>query len=289
MRERVLMRPGELAAALPAGPLVLDVTVDLKPARFDGDYRVRSGREGWLRGHVPGSAHVDLLTEFTEPGRAYHFARPSADAIADGLARLGAGPGRGIVVYDEGRMQWAARAWWMLRCAGVEARILDGGLAAWTAEGHRVETVSSGQPDPATGPVTGAGYDGWADRDEVSAISVGNRPGTLVCALSSDQFDGSSPTRYARRGHIPGSRNLPSSAMLSAEDHTVLPDRNVADAAASSLAGADSPVVVYCGGGISACVTALGLTLAGYPGVKVYDGSLEEWTADPSLPVAVGR
>jgi thiosulfate/3-mercaptopyruvate sulfurtransferase len=44
-------------------------------------------------------------------------------------------------------------------------------------------------------------------------------------------------------------------------------------------------VIVYCGGGVSASLTALGLVLAGHTRVSVYDGSLEEWSADPSLPL----
>jgi thiosulfate/3-mercaptopyruvate sulfurtransferase len=81
--------------------------------------------------------------------------------------------------------------------------------------------------------------------------------------------------------------NLPSRDLLGA-DHTLLPDERVSELAATALAGAESPLVIYCGGGISASLTALALTLGGRRDIKIYDGSLEEWTADPSLPVATG-
>ncbi|MEJ2861611.1 sulfurtransferase [Actinomycetospora flava] len=274
MREQVLVTPAELAASQDE-VVVLDVTVDLGPARFDGDYRVASGRGGWERRHVPGSRHVDLLTELVDPAGAHHFAHPSRAELLAGLARLGVGDRR-IVLYDEGRMQWAARAWWVLRCAGVASRVLDGGLAAWVAGGHPVEEGDAGTaPTPGAPPPVGEPYDGWADRDEVAAVSAGERPGTLVCALTPEQFAGTVPSRYARRGHIPGSRNLPAASLLT-------PERAVRPAA---LADAADPLVVYCGGGISACLTALGLTLAGHRHVEVYDGSLEEWAADPALPL----
>jgi thiosulfate/3-mercaptopyruvate sulfurtransferase len=44
-------------------------------------------------------------------------------------------------------------------------------------------------------------------------------------------------------------------------------------------------VVTYCGGGIAATSVALSLALLGYDNVKVYDNSLTEWAADPSLPM----
>lgn len=48
-------------------------------------------------------------------------------------------------------------------------------------------------------------------------------------------------------------------------------------------------VRLYCGGGISASANALALASVGVRDVRVYDGSLEEWSADPGLPlVAAG-
>jgi thiosulfate/3-mercaptopyruvate sulfurtransferase len=47
------------------------------------------------------------------------------------------------------------------------------------------------------------------------------------------------------------------------------------------------PVIAYCGGGISATVDVFALSLLGRNDVKLYDGSLTEWSADPSLPLVV--
>jgi thiosulfate/3-mercaptopyruvate sulfurtransferase len=47
-------------------------------------------------------------------------------------------------------------------------------------------------------------------------------------------------------------------------------------------------VLLYCGGGISASANALTLAEIGTTAVRIYDGSLEEWSADPRLPLETG-
>ncbi|MFJ3673259.1 sulfurtransferase [Streptomyces sp. NPDC090106] len=296
--------PGDSHLSRPAPVLLLDTTVVLAPPEHDGDYRSRSGQEGWREVHIPGSLHVDLLTRFTDPGAPYHFAHPSRDAVRRELAALGATEDTVVVLYDQGATQWAARLWWVLRDAGIPARVLDGGLPAWTragrptvaAEGRDRTEVSPGQPPshaqrdpfPRAAAADASRQSLWAGKHEVLAISEGRAVGTLVCALGPAHFDGTAPTRYSRRGRIPASVNLP------AHDATVPDGRLLTGGALTSYADRlrvddrGGPVVIYCGGGISASLTALALTLAGAGEVLLYDGSLEEWTADERLPLLTG-
>lgn len=277
----------ELAALLgrPDAPVVLDVTVLLAPARFDGDYRPESGESLWREAHLPGSRHVDLLTTLSDTSGSLHFTRPSADGLAADLGTLGITPDSSVVLYDQGGATWASRVWWLLRGVGVDARILDGGFARWTALGLPVESGEPTAAEPVQVPSSALADRGlWVDRGEVAAIAAGRAPGTLVCALAPAQFAGAENTRYSRRGHIPGSRNLSAKSML--DDRGLLREADeLAALAAAALAGVDRPLVIYCGGGISACLTALGLVLAGHDTVQVYDGSIEEWSADPTLPM----
>ncbi|MGW4481293.1 sulfurtransferase [Rhodococcus triatomae] len=277
----------EVAALLggPEAPIVLDVTVLLAPARFDGDYRPESGESLWREAHLPGSRHVDLLTTLSDTASALHFTRPAPDRLAADLAALGIGPDSSVVLYDQGGATWAARVWWLLRGVGVDARILDGGLAGWTALGLPVESGAPAPRMPVGAPAAALTDRGlWVDRAEVEEIVAGRAPGTLVCALAPVQFTGAEPTRYSRRGHIPGSRNL--SAKTVVDDRGLLRSRGELVALAEAAVGErEEPLVVYCGGGISACLTALGFVVAGHDAVQVYDGSIEEWSADPSLPM----
>ncbi|OQR62477.1 sulfurtransferase [Streptomyces maremycinicus] len=268
--------------------VVLDATVLFPSPRHDGDHRCASGREGWLRRHLPGSRHADLTGDFTDPAASCHFTAPGPEALAGALARVGVGEGSAVVVYDTGGGIWAARLWWMLRAISVPAAVLDGGLAAWESAGRPLASGDGPVPVPEVTPVTPVPRPGvWTDVHEVEAISRGERPGTLVCALPAGGFDGSVPTRYSRRGHIPGSRSLPGRELLDAEGR-LLPAADLAARVGAGLDPTDTPVVLYCGGGVSAAGVALALTLLGREDVSLYDGSLEEWSKDPARPLETG-
>lgn len=275
------------------GLIVLDATALLPSPRHDGDHRSRSGRAEWAERHIPGSRHADLTGELSDQGARYHFAVPAPEALAAALQRLGVRDGSKVVAYDSGGGIWAARLWWMLRSISVPAAVLDGGWQAWEAGGHpiaRGDETGGGETSatPVTGPLTPVPRSGmWTGIETVRAVSRGERPGTLVCALPPGGFDGSAPTRYSRRGHIPGSLSLPGRGLLDGTGR-FLPAAELAERVGTVLKDEESPVILYCGGGISAAGAALALTLLGRQDITLYDGSLEEWSQDPSRPLVTG-
>lgn len=267
--------------------VVLDATVLLPSPQFDGDYRVASGYDGWLQAHIPGSRHADLLTALADTQASFSFALPAPDALVQGLAALGAGVDKTLVIYDRADGFWAARLWWMLRGVGIEASVLDGGFNAWRQaglpeHGGPEASIAAVQPWPIN-----RRPQAWIDRVGVEAIVAGQAPGVLICALGAALFDGSAATRYARRGHIPGSRNLPARNLFDAHGR-YLPKDALALAIGPTLLHSEGPLVLYCGGGISAAANALALTLLGRQDITLYDGSLQEWAADARLPMTTG-
>ncbi|WP_411959521.1 sulfurtransferase [Pseudomonas sp. s4] len=285
----ILIAPNALQQALQQpGLVVLDTSVELAAAQFEGDYRVASGYTAWLAEHIPTSRHADLTRELADTSASYSFALPSPAAAGEALARLGITGAGQIVLYDRHDGFWAARLWWMLRSMGIAASVLDGGLKAWRqanlplAQG---EAIQVGEPASPAAPTVQAGY--WASREDVLAVLDGQAPGTLVCALSKGLFEGSAVTRYARRGHIPGSLNRPARELFD-EQGRYLPPEALVQALGPSLLEGEQPLILYCGGGISAAATALALTRLGRQNVSIYDGSLQEWAADPALPMTIG-
>lgn len=284
----LLMSAAQLYARLGTpGLVILDATVDLQAPRFDGDYRARSGYESWQQAHVPGARHADLLGTLTDPSADYSFAMPAADAFAEQLRRLGVGPHSTLVLYDSADGFWAARLWWMLRSVGIPAFILDGGLHLWRAAGRPVQSGPADIQPAINAPAVRPDSLAWADQEEVLAISQGTASGQLLCALSPGVFNGSAVTRYARRGHIPGSLNRPARDLYQA-DHRYQPPAALRAALGEALLADSSRLVLYCGGGISAAATAVALTLLGRDNVALYDGSLQQWSANPALPMSTG-
>lgn len=282
----ILIDPSWLAERMTRpGLVILDGTVLLPKPRFDGDYRVQAGRREWCAGHIPGAYHADLVETLAVADPVCCFAHPVPSDLLARFGAFGIGEESDVVVYDRADGLWAARLWWLLRSAAVPARILDGGWRAWLEAGHPVAAGEEALPEPPERPLPAAPVgESWADRQEVLAIAERRAPGTLICALSEDQFLGRAPTRYSRRGHIPGSLNLPARALLDGQGR-MRPRAELAAIVGPLIANRPRPLVLYCGGGISACVPALAFDILGIADFRIYDGSLQEWSAIAELPL----
>lgn len=281
----------ELADALSSDdpPAVLDTTFVLHPATFDGDYRTENGRSRWIAGHIPGSQHVDIVTQFSDSSALLHYTHPEPQQLAIELAKLGISESSTVVVYDSIDTMFAARVWYLLRWIGVEVFVLDGGLEAWTAAGQPIQTGETDPPTPVAPWRAAAVRKAWVSKQELlEREATDARP--LVCGLTTGVFSGANPSRYSRRGHIPGSVNVSARDLFKA-DGTVKSKVELIlayDAAGVDVAERSEEVLLYCGGGISAAGNALTLAAIGTTAVRIYDGSLEEWSADESLPLEVG-
>lgn len=104
----------------------------------------------------------------------------------------------------------------------------------------------------------------------------------IIDALSEAQYRGET-TMYARPGHIAGASNVPMTSLMDETGRY----RPQAELDALFDADPDAPAITYCGGGIAASANAFVLTRLGYKDVAVYTASLQEWAADPALPMEV--
>ncbi len=273
----VLIDVDELAALLESGspPVLLDVRWAL------GDPH---GRNHYEDGHLPGAAYVDLETELAGPPspQAGRHPLPAIDDLQAAARRWGIRDGSSVVAYDDVSATSAARAWWLLRWAGVQdVRLLDGGLGAWRASGRPVE---SGTVRPPAGDVTlRPGGMPVVDADAAANLA---RSGTLLDARAAERYRGEVEPVDPVAGHIPGAVSAPTTENL--EVGGQFRDSGELRQRFASL-GVDpaAPVGVYCGSGVTATHEVAALAIAGID-AALYPGSWSQWSNDPSRPVATG-
>ena len=259
------------------GLVVLDASV-VGYTQPNGRSGHLSGHEQYLlEGHIPGAIFADVIEELSDPDGRYPFTRPNAGRFAAAAGALGIGDDTTVVVYDTAVGQWAARVWWLFRAFGYDnVAVLDGGLGRWRAEGRDLEI---GHVEPASAVFTAAERpELWVDKAFVEGVIRGEHEAALVCASPPQEFTGESVPR-SRAGHIPGSSSAPAARLVDRDSRTYLEHEKLRGILEPAL-GAPR-IVTYCGGGIAAASAALALTLLGERSVAVYDGSLNEWAADP--------
>jgi thiosulfate/3-mercaptopyruvate sulfurtransferase len=280
-----LISPRQLAALLraPGGaaPLVLDCSFELSdPAAGERSYRAA---------HIPGAHYVHLedTLSATRTGRNGRHPLPAREAFAEVLAALGAGDDTQVVAYDNTGGMYAARLWWMLRWVGHRAAaVLDGGLAAWQAEGGTVTTDVPAQP--ARG---GFSLRAPLVQSVDYALVRGNLASgarLLLDARATDRFRGENETIDPVAGHIPGARNRLFRNNLGA-DGRFKPAIQLRAEFEALLAGRPAGEVVHqCGSGVTACHNLLAMEVAGLAGAALYPGSWSEYCAQPGAVIATG-
>jgi len=188
----------------PAAPVLLDVRWAL------GDPH---GRDHHRAGHLPGAVYIDLDTELAAPPTSTGGRHPLPE-LADLQAaarRWGVDAGSRVVAYDATGGTAAARAWWLLRWAGVpDVRLLDGGLAAWTDTGGVLEAGPGRVPTPGDVTLTGGGMP-VLDADGAARLA---RDGLLLDARAGARYRGEVEPVDPRAGHVPGSVSAPTTDNL---------------------------------------------------------------------------
>ena len=209
---------------------------------------------------------------------------PERHALIEALRNWGIGKDTQVVAYDAHGGMFAARLWWLLRWIGHPAvAVLDGGLAAWQAQGLPLVTLAAAttRGDIAEQPTLTRTAD---VRDVLANLDSQKR--TVIDARAPDRYRGENETIDPVGGHIPGARNRFFKDNLEADGRFKSASELKQDFA--PLFDDPQAAIMQCGSGVTACHNLLAMEVAGMPGAKLYPGSWSEWVADPARPVATG-
>lgn len=233
-------------------------------------------------GHIPGAVFFDIeaLSDHTSP---LPHMMPRAEAFAVAMRELGVSSDKHLVVYDEGNLFSAPRAWWMLRTFGVErVSIVAGGLEGWRLDELPLE---QGLPALPEGEFD-ANFDPQVIKRLTDVLLVSHEGSAqIVDARPAGRFNGqvAEPRPGLRSGHIPGALNVPWTELVINGELKTTDELN--EIFARQGVDFERPIIASCGSGVTAAVVVLALTTLGVNGVSLYDGSWSEWGARTDLPI----
>lgn len=282
MNSRTLVSVSELDALRARGDVLI---VD---ARFDLADAGGSERD-YAAAHIPGAvyAHLDRhLSDLSKRGLGRH-PLPEDATFSAALSRWGWRCDLDVVVYDEANGALAAaRLWWLLRLAGHQrVAVLDGGYAAWRANGLALEAGVVAREATDVSVALDREAVVWFDELETR---LANRKLLLLDARAAPRFRGEVEPIDAVAGHVPGAINRAFSGNLDASGR-FKPASDLHREFAALLDGRDPREVAHmCGSGVTACHNLLAMEHAGLAGSRVFAPSWSGWIADPKRPIAKG-
>ncbi|MGC0918785.1 3-mercaptopyruvate sulfurtransferase [Pantoea agglomerans] len=244
---------------------------------------VRDIQAEYLAGHLSDAPYFDIeaLSDHTSP---YPHMLPRAESFAVAMRELGVSSDKHLVVYDEGNLFSAPRAWWMLKTFGVaQVSILAGGLQGWKEAGFALATGEVNLPE--------GEFEAHADESRVKRLTdvllISHEGGAqIIDARPANRFNAEvdEPRPGLHRGHIANSLNVPWNSLV--EQGKLKPEAELQTLFADAGVDITQPVVASCGSGVTAVVVILALTALGARDVTLYDGSWGEWGSRDDLPIA---
>ena len=246
--------------------------------------------EVYQRAHVPGAVRLPVHPFLkTEPDPMAHMNEPlhviGAGDFAAAMSTIGVTNDTTVVAYDSVGHHWATRLWWVLRYYGHRpAKVLSGGTHRWL-EGGR--PLSDAVPE-----VAPSSFEARPDESQIvrgdellsryadPAVQVVNVLWPVVYAGERDPFGN------RRRGHIPGSLNMPFTGWLTTDERRVIkPARELAAAAEEAGLVPGKETVVHCQGGVATTLGVFVLSLLGWDDVRCYDAAMGEWANRDDTPL----
>ena len=237
--------------------------------------------EAFAAGHIAGATHFDpyfVNCDDTDPAPLRSFTRMWAEM----LAWRGAKDTDTIVFYGEFSDNCAARCTWFVRYLGHrDVHMLDGGVQAWKAAGLPL-SKTVGAPKPAKF--------NWQQTMETVASyqtvldAIGDAGSVILDNRGPGEWDGSED-RARKNGHVPGARHL---NWVELYDHDTGCYKDAAALRAlfeARGATPDKQILCYCNTGYRSAHAWLALQLLGYPDVRNYVGSWQEWGNRDGTPV----
>ncbi len=185
-----------------------------------------------------------------------------------------------VICHRGGDITIAARMFLSLENYGLKGQVyfLNGGLEAWKKAGYPVTDKT--MPHKKGNFV--ASDNGLFVNAAYVQKALKNNSSDIIDARLKRWYDGDA-TGNPRDGHITGAKNIPYPDMIDSTN-TIKPVEVLEKNFSTVVPDKSKELVVYCFIGQTASVDYLVGRSLGY-NMKLYDGSLQEWSRKPILPM----
>jgi len=234
--------------------------------------------------HIPGAEFITTAELSTPRGQGLALELPPLEQLVSAFAKRGVTNNSRIVIYfGKDWVTPTARVYFTLDYLGMGDRtsILDGGLPAWRAENKQV-TKEVREPKPGNfTPRPNAKL--VVDAAWVSANL--NKPGVAILDARLPQFyTGAEAGQMPRGGHIPGAKSIPFSSLVEDASNKFKNPTTLRELFKTAGVQQRDSVATYCHIGQQASLLYFVARYLGYD-AHLYDGSFEDWSRRPELPV----
>lgn len=246
--------------------------------------------DAYGRAHIPGALGLPVHHYIKEPhpsGAAFGALVMAPAEFEALMGSLGVGPDTTVIAYDDDNARVSTRLWWVLNYYGhANVKVLNGGWHAWLTEGRPV-TFHPASPQPAAfrarpRPEINASWQFLRERLEAPGCQV-------LDARGDGEWLGTEDRGNRRTGHVPGAKHLEWSRFVAKDDfRRFLPAERLEELLAVAGVVRGKETITYCQAGVRAAHAAFVLTLLGFEGVRVYDGSMAEWANREDTPLTLG-
>ena len=265
--------------------IVFDATVFLLPKEDNSDYIIKSGKDEYLKSHIPGALFIDLQKELSIADESIRFKFPSKEIFFNFLEKYSINNKHKIIFYSNDIHYWATRAWFIFYFFGFDnIFVLNGGLQNWINKNYPTSTINVDKNI--------VNFDKKIKLKEKTEHLIGyeelkkqveENSSIIINALTSKQHYGIGGIHYGRKGHIKNSISIPAAKNIK-KDGTFLGSDDLKEIY-KDLIIQNKKIISYCGGGIAATSVLFSLYRLGYYNFALYDASMSEWAKKDDAPM----
>lgn len=241
----------------------------------------------YQRFHIPGATHLpySAINVRSKKGVSLSVGKNQIIKI---LGLLGIESKHHVVVYDDMGGLHASRLFWELEKIGhKKVSLLDGGLVKWILAGKKVTADTTKLQPVQYIPEVNAGRSNTAVIDDI-LNSKYNNENILLDVRSKEEYAGH--PRYPRSGHIPGAKSWEWLQAVNFDNAFKMQSDTIIKNQLQQLniSNKNTPVTLYCQSAHRASHSYFILRRLGFEKVKIYDGSMSEYSKIKSAPLKKG-